>query len=185
VFIDSIKEAFDVEELHDLGNEYDGGYPAEAEQQIEEEIDPKFGYDRKAILSKEVEFYYEDMDYTYVATMDEVIDQLVEFVTDAEVEKFSDGRFKTCDEIADYDYEQYLQNKDKEDYWQKHSYSEWTALLEKNCDELLKAHEEEVKQALYDTAKEAAVEEGEASYDDGADPDGFYGWGDYYRWKNG
>jgi hypothetical protein len=140
---------------------------------------------RKELLNRKVEFYYDDMDYTYVATMDEVIDALVELVTDEEVAKYSEGRFKTLDEISDYDYEQYLKNKDQKDYWQKHAYSEWTALLEKNCDELLKAHEAEVQEALRDKATEAAVEEGEASYDDGADPDGFYGWDDYYRWKNG
>lgn len=39
---------------------------------------------------------------------------------------------------------------------------------------------EEIKEENYDDAKDAYDEA-----NDGCDPDGFYGWGDYYRWKNG
>ena len=183
------RSAYDTEEpkeVHDLGNEYDGGYPEE-ELQEEAPVDrAAWKAKRKELLNKKVEFYYEDIDYTYTTTVDSVIDKLAELVTDPEVEKYSKGRFKDLDEISDYDYEEYLKNKDQKDYWQNIAYSEWTALLENNFDELFAAHEDE----LYDAFREAAVEEAgieaeEAARDPREDPDGFYGWSDYYTWKNG
>lgn len=42
--------------------------------------------------------------------------------------------------------------------------------------------------SIYDELKEEYEDEAQEAYDeanDGCDPDGFYGWDDYYRWKNG
>lgn len=47
-------------------------------------------------------------------------------------------------------------------------------------DEFMDEILDDIKEKYEDEAQEEFDEE-----DDGCDPDGFYGWGDYYRWKNG
>ena len=91
-------EEVEPKEVHDLGNEYDGGYPADLEEDAPVDR-AAWQAKRKELLRKEVEFYYDD--FTYTTTVDSVIDALVDLVTDAEVEKYSKGRFKTIDEIND------------------------------------------------------------------------------------
>lgn len=57
---------------------------------------------------------------------------------------------------------------------------EWGEEIVSSSDGFVESIEDELKDEYEDEASDA--------YDDandGCDPDGFYGWGDYWRWKNG
>jgi hypothetical protein len=135
----------DVETLHDLGNTYDGGYPAEDNLTETEELAKK-PFDRW----EKVELYYPEIGggYEYITDKDEVTDALVDIVTDEDVKQLSNGRWQTVDEITDYDSEHYY--KDKAAY----PVHEWTAFLENNYDDLFEKYEDEVYAALRKWAKE-------------------------------
>jgi hypothetical protein len=135
----------DVETLHDLGNTYDGGYPAEDNLTEAEELAKK-PFDRW----EKVELYYPEIGggYEYITDKDEITDALVDIVTDEDVKQFSNGRWQTVDEITDYDSEHYY--KDKAAY----PVHEWTAFLENNYDDLFEKYEDEVYAALRKWAKE-------------------------------
>jgi hypothetical protein len=128
---------------------------------------------------EKVEFYYDDLDYTFITDNDSVGDALVDLVTDEDVEELSGGRFKTVDEISDFDYTNYAEHGTA-------ITAEWSAFIRNNFDVLFERHEDEVKNSFREEAEEAAAQEAEeAARDPREDPDGFYGWDDYYRWKNG
>jgi hypothetical protein len=135
----------DVETLHDLGNTYDGGYPAEDNLTEAEELAKK-PFDRW----EKVELYYPEIGdgYEYITDKDEITDALVDIVTDEDVKQLSNGRWQTVDEITDYDSEHYY--KDKAAY----PVHEWTAFLENNYDDLFEKYEDEVYAALRKWAKE-------------------------------
>jgi hypothetical protein len=125
------------------------------------------------LLAHKVEIEYPEFeDFVYVTNMDRITDVLVDIVTDEDVFELTNGRYKTVDEICDHK----ITKVDA-----------WSAFLEENCEELYDRHEAEVKEALHEDAAEAfqVYESHREDEELGADPDGFFGWDDFYRWKNG
>ena len=142
----------DPETLHDLGNTYDGGYPAEDNLTEAEELAEKT-FDR---LEK-VELYYDDIGggYEYVTDKDAITDVFVDLVADEDVQQLSNGRWQAVEEINVYDYDHHY--IDSEAY----PVHEWTAFLENNYDALFAKYEDEVYKALRADAKKQYLKDRE------------------------
>ena len=91
-------------------------------------------------------------------------------------------------EIVDDDYVRELSDEDEPQTeaewkaagkWDEFFTVDITAHISNLIDELVEYFEEDREEAVKEAVKEAEEN------DDGADPDGFYGWDDYYKWKNG
>ena len=143
---------------------------------------------KKARLKEEksprrtIDLYYDDLDYTYRARLDEVADALVDLVTDEDVARLTNGKFKTVDEICDYDHQEYL--KAKETGIKMTSPGVWTEFLDDNCEDLLAEHEAEVLDALRSAAEDDRYEKSPSAYE-GPGGGAFSSWTDFWRWKEG
>ncbi len=91
-------------------------------------------------------------------------------------------------EIVDDDYVRELSEEDEPQTeaewkaagkWDEFFTVDITAHISNLTDELVEYFEEDREEAVKEAVKEAEEN------DDGADRDGFYGWDDYYKWKNG
>ena len=116
------------------------------------------GLTEAADPSDEFVLYYDDLDFEYVVDRDTITDALVDLVTDEEVQRLTNGRFQTAEEICDYDTEHYYKVPFEERRGNPEIIHEWTKFLDDNCDELFAAHEQEVMDYLKDNAKEAKAE---------------------------
>ena len=146
--IADIEDNYDIDVPEDMSkySSWCSAIACEVSRQVNRELTEEAKFNS---LDK-ITLHYEDIGedgYDYVTFKDEVVDALVDVVTEEELQRLSKGRFNTFDEINDYD---------TEHYWKDRTYThEWSAFLENNFDELLKAHEQEVLDSLRDEATKA------------------------------
>ena len=146
--IADIEDNYDIDVPEDVDryNNWCSFVACEVSRQVNRELTEEVKFNS---LDK-ITLHYEDIGedgYDHVTFKDEVVDALIDMVTEEELQRLSKGRFNTFDEINDYD---------TEHYWNDRTYThEWSAFLENNFDELLKAHEQEVLDSLRGEATKA------------------------------
>lgn len=205
----SINEEIVPEEVHDLGNTYDGGYPsitsaeleeiandvlAPAEDTLQEAADNSFKGYVEVLLDDTIEVSYDDLKlpdgepFIYNMSSDIDGDFVTTYVTDKDVADLSVNTnikpFATVAEIENYTMSQY---RDKSRGLK--DLDEWTKFINGNFVELVYRHADELAR---DVALRTAVEDcyNETVSDDDFDdlgPGGgaFASWDDFWRWKEG